>query len=59
MIFFYIQNFFKFLNQPQFIISALAPGGNLISAPLLSAPAPQHCNTKTNSEAVTPKSKIL
>ncbi len=27
--------------EPQFVISA--PGGNLISAPRLSAPAPQHC----------------
>jgi hypothetical protein len=28
--------------KPRFIISAPAPGGNLISAPRLSAPAPQH-----------------
>ncbi len=27
--------------EPQFIISAPAPGSNLISAPRLSAPAPQ------------------
>jgi hypothetical protein len=29
--------------EPQFVISAPAPGGNLISAPRLSAQAPQHC----------------
>ncbi len=28
--------------EPQSVISAPAPGGNLISAPRLSAPAPQH-----------------
>ncbi len=34
-------------SEPQFVISApapaLAPGGDLISAPQLSAPARQHC----------------
>ncbi len=30
--------------EPQFIISAPALGGNLFSAPWLSAPAPQHWN---------------
>ena len=34
-------------SEPQFVIlapaPALAPGGNLISGPRLSAPAPQHC----------------
>ncbi len=29
--------------EPQFVIPAPAPGGTLISAPRLLAPAPQHC----------------
>jgi hypothetical protein len=29
--------------EQQFVISAPAPGSNLISAPRFSAPAPEHC----------------
>jgi hypothetical protein len=38
--------------EPQFVISALAPRGNLISAPRLSAPAPQNRKKRTRNVLV-------
>jgi hypothetical protein len=47
--------------KPQFVISTPAPaaGGNLISAPQLSATAPQHCEIHLSNHLQFRKSEIM